>query len=181
MNKGRLEAFSDGVIAIIVTIMVLELRPPHEATAHALLPLLPKFLTYLLSFAIVAIMWVNHHYIMHGVKSVDNRLLWANNLMLFCMSLIPFFTAYVGEHYQAPLPVAAYGISMVSCGLSFTIFRFSAARHYPEEDRIVKLHYKDMISSVLYLAAIPLAYASVYISFAIFAWVAVWYFIPRRI
>jgi len=179
MHKARLEAFSDAVIAIIITIMVLEFKVPEAATMQAFSPLVPKLLSYLLSFIIVAIMWVNHHHIMHSVEKVDNRLLWTNNLMLFWMSLIPFVTAFVGDHFQAPLPVALYGVDMVFCGMSFTFFRLSAVALYVPEARRPRLHWKDMVASGLYFIAIPLAYVSVWISFAIFAVVALSYFAPR--
>lgn len=179
MSKNRLEAFSDGVIAIIVTIMVLELKIPHESSWLALAPLIPKLLGYLLSFVIVAIMWVNHHHVMHPVESVDNRLLWANNVMLFWMSLIPFATGYMSEHYLSPVPVAVYGIDMTLCGLSFTCFRLAAGKRYPRSKTSQPLTFKDISSSILYLASIPLAFVSTYVSFAIFAGVALRYLLPK--
>ena len=109
MGTGRVEAFSDGVIAIIITIMVLELKVPHDTSASALLDLTPVFLSYLMSFLIVAIMWVNHHHLLHTALRADAALLWTNNLLLFWMSLIPFVTGYMGENHTAPLAVAMYG------------------------------------------------------------------------
>src|SRR4051812_33599007 len=109
LGKTRLEAFSDGVVAIIITIMVLELKPPHSPSAPELLKLTPVFLGYLLSFVVVAILWVNHHHLLHTVERVDGRILWLNNHLLFWLSLVPFTTAYIGESHLAPLPVALYG------------------------------------------------------------------------
>jgi len=179
MNKTRLEAFSDAVIAIALTIMVLELHAPRDSSLASLSQLAPKFLSYVLSFVVVAVMWVNHHHIMQRAKGVDNRLLWANNGMLFSMSLIPFATAYMGEHYQEALPVAVYGVSMVLCGFSFVCFRFAAMKHYDPAPKDHSLNLKDITSSILYVASIPLAYVSVYISFAIYAGVCLMYFLPN--
>lgn len=176
-----MEAFSDGVIAIIVTIMVLELKVPHGASSHDLLEVAPHFLSYVLSFILVAIMWLNHHFIMEKVHSTNNRLLWANNLLLFSMSLIPFATAYVGEHHTEPLPAAFFGVVMVLCGFSFTVFRYAAAARYEKREEVRVFHVKDMVSTVLYLLSIPLAYVSVYASFAIYVSVAVMYFLPGLI
>jgi uncharacterized membrane protein len=178
VHKGRLEAFSDGVIAIIVTIMVLELKTPHDATSHGLKEVAPHFLSYILSFVVVAIMWVNHHHVMQKVETVGNRLLWSNNALLFAMSLIPFATAYMGEHYQDSLPVALFGVVMVLCGVSFTIFRFAAAARYPKGKALTMFHLKDIVSSIAYILSIPLAYVSVYASFFIYVAVAVIYFLP---
>ncbi len=112
IGKGRLEAFSDGVIAIIVTIMVLELKIPHEGTLEALTKLGPTFLSYMLSFLVVAIMWINHHHMIHAFKRVTGSLLWLNMNLLFWMSLIPFVTGWMGEHSGSPLPVAIYGLDL---------------------------------------------------------------------
>jgi len=112
VGRGRLEAFSDGVIAIIITIMVLELKAPQAATPRALLALSPVFLSYALSFLVVAIMWVNHHHLIHGVRAVDGTLLWWNNALLFAMSLIPFSTAFLGENPRSPQAVSVYGANL---------------------------------------------------------------------
>src|SRR5215212_6563486 len=120
MKPSRLEAFSDGVIAIIVTIMVLELQPPHEPTVSALLDVAPIFLFYILSFVVVAAMWINHHYLIHLVKAVTPKLLWVNCVLLFWMSLIPFVTAYMGENHEVPLAIAAYGAVLTLTALSYT-------------------------------------------------------------
>src|SRR5436853_308860 len=123
MGTNRLEAFSDGVIAIIVTIMVLELKLPPDGTPQALARIAPTVLSYMLSFVVVAIMWVNHHQLIHAARRADGRLLWSNNFLLFCMSLIPFATAYLGQHYTDALPAALYGAVMTTCGLGFTWLR----------------------------------------------------------
>src|SRR5512140_1644117 len=110
LRKNRIEGFSDGVVAIIITIMVLELKVPHDATPEALLRLTPVFLSYALSFVVVAILWVNHHHLVHTLEQANGRVLWLNNHLLFWLSLVPFTTAYMGENHVAPLPVALYGL-----------------------------------------------------------------------
>lgn len=123
MNKTRLEAFSDGVLAIIITIMVLELKVPEEATYEALIPLLPKFLGYILSFIYVGIYWNNHHHMLHTAKQVNGKILWANLHLLFWLSLIPFTTAWVGENHFSEFPMMLYGIDLLMCGLAYFILQ----------------------------------------------------------
>jgi uncharacterized membrane protein len=118
VTKTRLEAFSDGVIAIIITIMVLELKVPHGADLQALRPLLPVFLTYVLSFVFLGIYWVNHHHMLHATTRVDGRILWANLHLLFWLSLVPFVTGWMGENHFAPLPTAAYGTVMLLAAIA---------------------------------------------------------------
>ena len=184
MSRGRLEAFSDGVIAIIVTIMVLELKVPHDTTLAALRELLPRFLSYTLSFLVVAIMWVNHHHMMHTVKRVDAALLWCNNLLLFWMSLIPFVTGYMGENHAAPLPVALYGGVLTLAATSFTLLRFVLIDHEASDPELRAHHEavlrKNLFSTALYASSVPIAFVSVNLSFAVFLLIPVLYFLPER-
>ena len=184
MKPNRLEAFSDGVIAIIVTIMVLELKAPHEPTVAALLEVAPVFLFYILSFVVVAAMWVNHHYLIHQVKTVSPKLLWVNNVLLFCMSLIPFVTAYMGENYDVPLAVAAYGVVLTVTSLAYTWLHSVVAQQNQSDPELAKHHQDNVrqasISTALYALSVPLAFVSVYGSFAIFVLIPVIYFLPRK-
>lgn len=184
MGTNRVEAFSDGVIAIIVTIMVLELKVPADGSAPALLRVAPTVLSYILSFVVVAIMWVNHHQLLHAARRADNRLLWTNNFLLFCMSLIPFATAYLGQHYTEPLPAALYGAVMTLSGMGFTALRAAIGRHHQREgerkaaDIVLMSQRKNWFSVCLYAASVPLAYSSVWVSFGIFVLIPVMYFMP---
>jgi uncharacterized membrane protein len=184
MGTGRLEAFSDGVIAVIITIMVLELKLPRDTTEIALLPLLPQFLSYLLSFVVVAIMWVNHHHMLHAARHADARLLWSNNVLLFWMSLVPFVTAFMGNNPHDPRAVAFYGVVLTLCSLSFTLLRWAIMQHYRDDPEMYKYHLrtalKNVSSLILYGASIPLAFWDVRASFAIFVFVALSYFLPER-
>src|SRR5574339_302035 len=123
MTTSRMEAFSDGVIAIIITIMVLELRPPHEVTLASLRPLTPVFLSYLLSFVFLGIYWNNHHHLLHAIKQVNGRVLWANLHLLFWLSLIPFTTAWMGENHAAPIPTAVYGIDLLLAAIAYYVLQ----------------------------------------------------------
>ena len=184
MKANRLEAFSDGVIAIIVTIMVLELKAPHEPTVAALLEVAPIFLFYILSFVVVAAMWVNHHYLIHQVKTISPKLLWVNNVLLFCMSLIPFVTAYMGENHDVPLAVAAYGVVLTVTSLAYTWLHSVVAQQNQSDPELAKHHQDNVrqasISTALYALSVPLAFVSVYGSFAIFVLIPVIYFLPRK-
>src|SRR5438105_1859480 len=167
MEKGRLEAFSDGVIAIIITIMVLELKVPHDAEPHGLLALLPVFLSYVLSFVVVAIIWVNHHHLLHTLDGVDGRILWLNNHLLFWLSLVPFSTAYMGENHLAPLAVALYGVNMFFCGAAFDLLRRAIA--HGERDALMRevhqrSNQRNAATASLYLLSVPLAWVSVWLS-----------------
>ena len=182
MGRGRLEAFSDGVIAIIVTIMVLELKVPREATARALAAISPVFLSYALSFLVVAIMWVNHHHLLHFVHRVDAALLWCNNWLLFCMSLIPFSTALLGAYPRSPLAVSVYAGNLGLTASAFVVLRGAVARR--DDPGRLELHLqqrrKNLLSMSLYLSGIPLAYVSVWLSFGIFVLIPILYFMPER-
>ena len=183
MGTNRIEAFSDGVIAIIVTIMVLELKMPPDGSPQSLEKIAPTVLSYILSFVVVAIMWVNHHQLLHAAKRADGRLLWANNFLLFSMSLIPFATAYLGQHYKDPLPAALYGIVLTLSGLGFALLRSAIARHHEHDRALLALmrQGKNWFSVTLYALSIPLAYYSVWVSFGIFVLIPVIYFMPESL
>ena len=183
MGKGRLEAFSDGVIAVIITIMVLELKAPHGATLEELLPLLPTFLTYVLSFIFVGIYWVNHHHFFHVIHKVSGGLLWANLHLLFWLSLIPFTTAWMGENHFTAWPVAVYASNLVGCAIAYTIMTIVAVRlagPQSEIARAVGSDRKGKLSLLIYLISIPLAYFSPMASCALFALVAMIWFVPDK-
>lgn len=184
MTTGRLEAFSDGVIAIIVTIMVLELRAPAQPTWRALLKVAPVFMSYGLSFLVVAIMWVNHHHLIHAVREVTARLLWSNLNLLFWMSLVPFVTDFLGKNYREPMAVALYGLDLALCGLSFFVLRTELVRQDRDNPELAEYHstiqQKNVLSFALYFLAVPLAYVSVYVSFFIFALIPAMYFLPEK-
>src|ERR1051326_155713 len=149
MTTNRLEAFSDGVIAIIITIMVLELQVPREANLAALLKLGPVFLSYVLSFLVVAIMWVNHHHLIHAAKHADASLLWANNFLLFWMSLIPFATRYLGVNSRAPFAVALYGAVLASCAAAFSWLRYIVNQRHRRDPHLNEYN-QSMLRKSLY-------------------------------
>ena len=184
MGTNRIEAFSDGVIAVTITIMVLELKVPRDTTLTSLHSIPPQFLAYLLSFLIVAIMWVNNHHLLHAARHADARLLWSNNNLLFWMSLVPFVTAYMGNNHRDPRAVALYGLVMFMCGSAFAILRAAISAHHRDNADMVLYHrrtqMKNVFSATLYAASIPLAFYDVRISFFIFAFVALSYFLPER-
>ncbi|HYW39655.1 MAG TPA: TMEM175 family protein [Terriglobales bacterium] len=184
MGTNRLEAFSDGVIAVIITIMVLELKVPSDTTLTSLRSLAPQFLSYLLSFLVVAIMWVNHHHLLHSARRVDALLLWSNNTLLFWMSLVPFVTAYMGNNPRDPRAVALYGVVLSLCSASFLLLSFAIIQHHRGDPDFVRLHRgiqsKNLYLLLLYIASVPLAFVDVRIAFFIFVFVALSYFIPER-
>jgi uncharacterized membrane protein len=183
MGKGRVEAFSDGVIAIIITIMVLEMRAPHEATIAALAPLWPIFLSYVLSFAYVGIYWNNHHHMLHAVKHVSGPVLWANLHLLFWLSLTPFTTAWMGENHFATIPVAVYGVGLLMNAIAYTILVRALIKTHGRDSEFAKRiggDVKGYVSLVTYLLAIALAFVSAWISLALFFVVAMIWFIPDR-
>lgn len=183
MSKGRLEAFSDGVIAIIITIMVLELHVPEEATFAALLPLLPKFLSYVLSFIFLGIYWNNHHHLWQAAKQVNGSILWANMHLLFWLSLIPFATGWMGENNFAKLPVALYGgVLWLSAMAYFIMVRAMLAHHGRDSVLASALGdgKKERVSLILYSVAIPLAFAAAWIAATLYVVVAILWLIPDR-
>jgi len=182
MNASRLEAFSDGVIAIIITIMVLELKVPHDASEAELLKLLPIGLSYILSFVLVAIYWVNHHYLIDLLERVDGRILWFNLNLLFWMSLTPFVTAYMGENHAAPLSVALYGLVQTACSIAFLLLRRAIVQHHQHQSELRTLHNKKFrknhIAWLLSALSVPLAFVSVPLALLLVVAPAVMYFLP---
>ena len=183
MSKGRLEAFSDGVLAIIITIMVLELKVPHGIELAALKPLLPVFLTYVLSFLYVGIYWNNHHHMFHAAKQVSGGILWANLHLLFWLSLFPFATGWLGENHFAAMPTAVYGFVLLMAAIAYFILqRTIIARHGRDSllATAVGVDWKGKLSHVLYFVAIPLSFVAAWISHALYLLVAVLWLIPDR-
>ncbi|MEO6654692.1 MAG: TMEM175 family protein [Pyrinomonadaceae bacterium] len=183
MNKTRLEAFSDAVIAIIMTIMVLELKTPHGADLEALKPLLPVFLAYILSFVYLGIYWNNHHHMLQATRKVNGKVLWANLHLLFWLSLIPFVTGWMGENHFEPLPTAVYGVVLLLAGHAYTILQNKLVHHSDGENsalgEAVGGDIKGKLSLIAYILAIPLAFVHEHISHAIYALVALMWFIPH--
>ena len=183
MNKGRLEAFSDGVIAIIITIMILELRVPHGADAAVLRPMIPAFISYVMSFVFVAIYWNNHHHLMHAVKHVDGRVLWANMHLLFWLSLIPMATGWMGDSRFAAVPVALYGVVLLFSGLAYFVLCRTLIAHHGRESVLagaVGKDFKGTISMVFYAVAVPLAFASAWLACGLCVVVAIMWLVPDR-
>jgi uncharacterized membrane protein len=183
MGKGRLEAFSDGVFAVIITIMVLELKPPHGTDWSALRPVVPAMLTYVLSFIYIAIYWNNHHHMLHLTDRVSGAILWANLHLLFWLSLVPFVTSWMGENHFAAIPTAGYGIVLLMAGLAFTILEAAIIRHQGQQSKLraaVGNDIKGKLSALLYATAVPLAFVNQWISDAIYVVVALMWLIPDR-
>jgi uncharacterized membrane protein len=183
VSKGRLEAFSDGVIAIIITIMVLELRVPHEAGCRALIPVAPVFLSYVLSFVFLGIYWSNHHHLLQVVQHVSGGVLWANLHLLFWLSLIPFATGWMGENKFGAVPAALYGVVLLGAAIAyFMLARALLSIHAPDSLLAIALgaDFKGKISMVIYLVAIPLAFVRSWMACAIYVLVAVMWLVPDR-
>jgi uncharacterized membrane protein len=182
VRANRLEAFSDGVIAIIITIMVLELHVPAQWSKPEIVKILPTLLSYGLSFLLVAIYWVNHHHLIHLAQKVDARTLWANINLLFWMSLIPWATACLSKYHEMPLVVALYGAIASACSVSFHLLRLSIACHHRRDSRLVELHRrlfrKNLVAQAIYLISIPTAWVSIPVSLALIMLPAVMYFLP---
>jgi uncharacterized membrane protein len=183
MEKNRLEAFSDGVLAIIITIMVLELRPPPAVEFAALKPLLPVFLSYVLSFIYLGIYWNNHHHMLHSTRHVNGRILWANLHLLFWLSLFPFTTAWVDENHLAPTPTAVYGFVLLMAAIAYYILqRAIIAQQGPGSllATAIGKDWKGKTSPGLYFIAIPLAFLSPWISNGLYVLVALMWLVPDR-
>lgn len=183
MDKGRLEAFSDGVLAIIITIMVLELRVPEKGILSALYPLLPKFGSYVLSFIFLGIYWNNHHHLWQAVEKVNGSVLWANLHLLFWLSLIPFTTSWMGQNNFSTVPVALYGVILwLSAFAYYLMVRTLLAYHDDDSLLIAALGAgnKERVSLLLYTAAIPLAFLQPWIAVALYVTVAIMWLIPDR-
>ena len=183
IGKQRLEAFSDGVIAILITIMVLELKIPHAANLAALRPVLPAFLVYALSFVFLGIYWNNHHHMFHLVDQVNGGILWANMNLLFWLSLVPFVTGWMGENRFTPLPTAAYGVVMLLAGIAYVILQGTIIAHQGPNSRLAAAVGDDLkgkLSALLDALAIPLDFVQQVISGAIYVAVALMWLIPDR-
>jgi uncharacterized membrane protein len=183
MTKNRLEAFSDGVIAIIITIMVLELRVPHGSELTALKPLLPVFLSYVLSFVFLGIYWSNHHHMLHAVQHVNGAVLWANLHLLFWLSLVPFTTAWMGENHFARGPVALYGAVLLFASIAYFILSRALISLHGKDSVLataVGRDFKGQISTLLYLVAIPLAVVRSWLACALYVLVAIIWLVPDR-
>jgi TMEM175 potassium channel family protein len=183
MNKGRLEAFSDGVIAIIITIMVLELAVPRGEGLAALAPLAPVFLSYVLSFVFLGIYWSNHHHMLQAVQRVSGPILWSNLYLLFWLSLVPFVTGWMGENHFGTWPVALYGIVLLMAAIAYYILSRALIRHHGHDSALAKAvggDFKGRISIVLYVAAIGLAFWNRWAALGIYVLVAVMWLVPDR-
>ena len=183
MEKDRLLAFSDGVIAIIITIMVLELKVPHGADLAALEGVTPVFLSYVLSFVYVGIYWNNHHHLFHVVRRVDGAMLWANLHLLFWLSLIPFATAWMGENHFAPLPTALYGFALLMPAVAWQILQLAILRSHGRDSPLARALGRDLkgkLSPVLYFAGILLAFADARVAGALYVLVALIWLVPDR-
>lgn len=183
MTKGRLEAFSDGVLAIIITIMVLEIKVPHGTDLATLKPLLPVFVSYLMSFLYIAIYWNNHHHLLHSVKKIDWRVLWANMHLLFWLSLIPFAAGWMGENHFAKWPVVIYGIVLLMSAIAFTVLFTMLKKIHGQDTVLMKAigsDKKGVISSVLQAAGVGVAFLSPWSAVAIFACTAAMWLVPNK-
>jgi len=183
MSSGRLEAFSDGVIAIIITIMVLELRPPEGSGFDGLEPLLPKFLAYLLSFVLVGIYWNNHHHLLSATRRVNGAVLWANLHLLFWLSLFPFFTGWMGENHFETLPTAAYGCVLLMAGIAYYILKTAIIAAQGDDSTLADALGRDTkgkISPVIYLVAVPIAFVDRWVALGLYVAVSLMWLVPDR-
>jgi uncharacterized membrane protein len=183
MTTNRIEAFSDGVIAIIITIMVLELRVPHEANLAALRPLAPVLVSYLLSFIYIGIYWSNHHHLLHAANRVNGRILWANLHLLFWLSLVPFVTAWMGENHFERVPVAIYGVLLFAASIAYFILTRALISLHGRTSKLataVGRDFKGLISTAIYAVAIPLSLIRGWLGFALYVVVAIMWLVPDR-
>jgi uncharacterized membrane protein len=183
MKTSRLEAFSDGVFAVIITIMVLEMKVPHGADLAALRPILPMFSSYVLSFAFVGIYWNNHHHMLHAVQQIRGPTLWANLHLLFWLSLTPFVTDWMGKNNFATWPVALYGVVLICAAIAYTILQLSLIKHEGRDSKLADALGQDIkgrISILLYATAIPLAFVRPWLACMLYIIVAIMWFIPDR-
>ena len=183
MTKARLEAFSDGVIAILITIMVLELHVPHEASWNALGPLVPVFLTYVLSYVFIGIYWNNHHHMLHAADRINGRVLWANLHLLFWLSLIPFVTGWMGQNHFATLPSAAYGVVMFCAAIAYYILAHALMAVQGPDSRLARAFGRDRkgkVSVVLWAIGIALAFVNTWMAVATYVLVAMMWLVPDK-
>ena len=183
MTKNRLEAFSDGVIAIIITIMVLELKIPHGDDFHAFQPIIPEFISYVLSFIYIGIYWNNHHHLLQAIQTVNGKVLWANMHLLFWLSLVPFLTSWMGENNFARVPVALYGVDLLGAAIAYEILTHSLINQHSKHSSLARAHgrgTKEKISILLYAIAIPLAFIFPIVSYVLYIVVAAMWLMPDR-
>jgi uncharacterized membrane protein len=180
VGTSRLEAFSDGVLAIIITIMVLELKVPREADFDAVRDLWPELASYFVSFVYIAIYWNNHHHMIHAVKRVDARIMWANMHLLFWLSLVPVTTGWIDHNLGVAMPTAAYGVVLFMAGIAYLVLELAIVRHHPDIKYALGKNYKGKLSGFAYLAAVPLAYVSTWISITIYVGMAALWVIPDK-
>jgi len=181
MSKGRLEAFSDGVFAVIITIMVLEMKVPRGTDLQALKSVVPVFLSYVLSYIYVGIYWNNHHHLLQASEHVTGGILWANLVLLFCLSLVPFSTAWMGENHFAPLPVAVYGVMLLLAGIAFVVLTKSLIAHHGRDSVLatsIGNDWKGRVSVLVYALAIPLAFVRPWVACACYIFVAIMWLAP---
>jgi len=181
MTRARLEAFSDAVIAILMTIMVLELKVPQGTTVSALHPVVPVFLTYVLSFVNLGIYWNNHHHMLSATERINGKILWANLHLLFWLSLFPFMTGWMGENHFAPVPTALYGVVLLLAAIAYYILKTTIVSAQGPESRLATAlgdDFKGKMSPVLYIVAIPLAFVSRWIALGIYVFVALMWLVP---
>jgi uncharacterized membrane protein len=183
MSKSRLEAFSDGVFAVIITIMVLDMKVPHGTDFEALKSVVPVFLCYVLSYVYVGIYWNNHHHLLHASDHVSGGILWANLVLLFCLSLAPFTTAWMGENHYAPVPVAVYGVMLLSAGVAYFVLTKSLIAHHGKNSVLatsIGNDWKGTVSVLVYVLAIPMAFVWPWLACACYSLVAVMWLLPDR-
>jgi len=183
MGKGRMEAFTDGVLAVIITILVLEMKVPHGSDLHALAPMVPVFLSYVLSFVYVGIYWNNHHHLFHATKDIGGGVMWANLALLFCLSLIPAVTAWVGDHPHAPWPAALYGVLLLLCGFAYWVLERAIIAHEGPDSELAKAvgpRVKEKLSLVGYGLGVALAFVRPWFSELVYAAVALAWIVPDR-
>lgn len=183
MKTNRLEAFSDGVLAIIITIMVLEFKVPEEVTLVALIPIIPSFVSYLLSFIYLGIYWNNHHHLFMITEKVNGKILWANLHLLFWLSLIPFATSWIGEHHVMAVPVALYGFVLLMSGIAFFILQRTIIKHHDEDFALRKAvgkDYKEKLSIILYLIGLLLGFVNPWFAIACYILVAIIWVVPDK-
>ena len=183
MTKGRLEAFSDGVIAIIITIMVLEMKVPHGAEVAALRPMLPVFISYVLSYVYVGIYWTNHHHLLHAVDRVNGSILWWNLHLLFWLSQVPFVTGWMGENHFAALPTAIYGCVLLMAAIAYFLLVRAILAHHGPESRVAKAlgrDFKGKVSVLFYVVGVPMAFVNRWVAGGLYVLVAMIWFIPDR-
>lgn len=184
MNKTRLEAFSDGVLAIIITIMVLEIKIPHSSEWAELQSLLPVFISYLMSLLYVGIYWGNHHHLLHSLKNISSGIIWGNLNLLFWLSLIPFTTGWMGENHFAPNTVFVYGANLLLCGISFTILQKAVEKHTHDlvalKEAFSNLNKKGIASVIGYAVALPCAYYSTLLSGILFFVIVIMWIVPDK-